>query len=223
MQQDPTNGAETGGMPPVSTKSSTVSSPTTEERFGEAVSIWRKGQQLSQRKFAEALSAKGMPVDASAVSRIEKGTRSVRLVEAMTIAEVLGVELDFLISGARTPSQELQHYRSLLDHSFRPLRDEVRRSAEIMDEIYSLLTERPELLGDLKDEEAGSPESVEAYFEWVAHRIYRWHPTGLVADEIVRDGAVRVIQAVVDREVGVYVPETDSEDEDDNGVDQETS
>ncbi|GAA2748796.1 helix-turn-helix domain-containing protein [Amnibacterium kyonggiense] len=76
--------------------------PDVDGSFGSAVQAVRTQRGLSQRAFAEALGGHGLSVDASAISRIENGTRAVRLSEAVAIAKVLEVQLDFLLSGAAT-------------------------------------------------------------------------------------------------------------------------
>lgn len=71
--------------------------PTIEQRFGQAVHEQRTLKGWSQREFAERLTDAGIAVDASAVSRIENGTRALRLVEAVVIADVLGQSLQTLL------------------------------------------------------------------------------------------------------------------------------
>lgn len=70
---------------------------TTEQAFGQAVRAHRAQKGWSQRQLAELLEPVGIDVDASAVSRIEKGTRAVRLSEAVILAQVLDVPLETLL------------------------------------------------------------------------------------------------------------------------------
>lgn len=70
---------------------------TTEQAFGQAVHAHRVQKGWSQRELAERLESAGVGVDASAVSRIEKGTRAVRLSEAVILAQVLDVPLETLL------------------------------------------------------------------------------------------------------------------------------
>lgn len=53
----------------------------------------REELKLSQRDFATRLKNAGMIADAPAISRIENGTRSLRLAEAVTIAAALDAQL----------------------------------------------------------------------------------------------------------------------------------
>ena len=64
-----------------------------EPAFGRWVKDVRKRAQRSQTDVSEGLAARGIMLDASAISRIESGDRSVRLSEAVAIAAVLGVPL----------------------------------------------------------------------------------------------------------------------------------
>lgn len=178
-----------------------------EDRFGEAVAMMRKFEKLSQRDFAEKLTAKGMPVDASAVSRIEKGTRSVRLTEALTIAEVLNTDLEWLVSGSKTPSQELQSMRRAADRSLRLLVDPIVSVAFSVAEICEHLSRHPELLADLVDTDFGAPSSPEEYVSWIARRVGRWSVSddeyvGVASQEEV-DRIVDVVVAVARRHIGL--------------------
>ncbi len=69
---------------------------TFEKAFGARVRDARDGMQWSQRKLAEELERLGVKLDPSAVTRIERGTREVKLREAAAIATALGVKLEDL-------------------------------------------------------------------------------------------------------------------------------
>lgn len=68
-----------------------------EPAFGRWVKGRRAELRLSQADLAAAVSRHGIVIDASAISRIESGDRSVRLAEANAIASALG---EVLLSGA---------------------------------------------------------------------------------------------------------------------------
>lgn len=65
----------------------------TERAFGRWVKARRTDQKMSQAELAAAISARGIALDASAISRIESGDRSIRLNEADAIALALGEAL----------------------------------------------------------------------------------------------------------------------------------
>jgi transcriptional regulator with XRE-family HTH domain len=63
------------------------------EKFGDVVRDARERRQWSQRRLAELLDEAGVRLDPSAITRIERGTRDVKLREATAIASVLGIDL----------------------------------------------------------------------------------------------------------------------------------
>lgn len=79
-----------------------------ESKVGASIAELRKKRKLTQKKFAELLTDLGMPVDASAVSRMEKGERALRISECLLVAECLEVELSSLLGRMMTPKQRLQ-------------------------------------------------------------------------------------------------------------------
>lgn len=129
--------------------------------FGKAVARLRTQRAMSQRDLAEALTARGMRVDASAISRIENGSRSVRLAEALTIAGALNEELSALVGGALTPEQEFIYVRRRAQDSARELRSVLQPFMMLHLWAASLIRDNPELL------RSGSQD----YFEFEAHRV----------------------------------------------------
>lgn len=142
-----------------------------DQSFGAQVNKYRQYRGLSQRAFAEHLNEKGMSVDASAISRIENGTRSVRLAEALVIADVLDVELGVLVLDTLTPSQEFRALRRAADMAMRSLEPAVLDFMDAFGDANRFLQENPELLEELDDEAIGRPSSPEAYLGWVKKRI----------------------------------------------------
>lgn len=148
-----------------------VSSPShsIEERVGTQVTHLRKSLGMTQRDFAAALTQAGMPVDASAVSRIEKGTRALRLSEAVTLASVLDVDLRVLTQGIESPDQEfaaLRRYaQSLMDHAQEATFYFLTSNAD----AANLIGEVPTVLSTLTG--AGAPKTAAEYLPWVASQI----------------------------------------------------
>lgn len=147
--------------------------PPVEIIFGEGVNRIRTAKRLSQRLLARFLTDRGMPVDASAVSRIESGARSVRLSEALTIAEVLGVSLETLIENPKTPSQAFEFLRRDANYSMTNLGQAATNFMESFMEARRFLVRHPELLVELEDDEFGSPASADEYFDWIGRRMDR--------------------------------------------------
>lgn len=143
-----------------------------EEAFGRAVAFWRGHRELSQRQLADRLTARGMRLDAPAVSRIESGSRSVRLTEAMLIAEVLDLELDALVGFALSPAQQLHRLRRAADSAMNELEPLLQLWLSRLATVREFLDEHPELLANLPDAEGEvRPDAPDEYFDWVKRRL----------------------------------------------------
>jgi transcriptional regulator with XRE-family HTH domain len=161
---------------------------------------------LTQRQFAAKLTDAGMVVDASAVSRIEKGTRSIRLVEAMVIANVLDVDVDFLVQGVRTPEQELKDIRRSTNLFMNQMDKPFALFAFGLMEAKWFLEDHPELLDQVTDDGAGELQSADGYLPWVAERMRRLDvdEDDLVPTRTAReaDQLVEVMIAWISRRIG---------------------
>ncbi len=65
--------------------------------FGDALRRAREERRWSQRRLAEEIARYGVKLDASAITRIERGTREVKLREANAIARCMHLLLDDLV------------------------------------------------------------------------------------------------------------------------------
>lgn len=65
--------------------------------FRTALREHRESAGWSQARLAGELAALGMPLDATAITRIENGKRAVRIEEAWALAAALRLDLDALI------------------------------------------------------------------------------------------------------------------------------
>lgn len=142
-----------------------------EEVVGEQIAAMRTMRELTQRDLASALTEAGMPVDASAVSRIEKGTRSVRLSEATVIASVLDVDLGFLMRGVLTSGQKFAEARRFADLARREALTPLLDFAGSLLEAKRLIEENPDLLATLQGGDQAAPGSASDYIPWVTERI----------------------------------------------------
>lgn len=68
------------------------------QSFGRNVRAAREQKGWSQRQLASALQKRGVKLDPSAVTRIERGAREAKLREAVAIAECLSVDLRELVT-----------------------------------------------------------------------------------------------------------------------------
>ncbi|RLZ02888.1 hypothetical protein CWC38_08715 [Kocuria tytonicola] len=92
----------------------------------------RAQRGYSQKRLADELTAGGVELDASAVSRMEKGTRSLRLSEAMAVAEVLSTTLDRMIVTDRGDSsvREALALIKQFDDSLKSVEQEIARAVD---------------------------------------------------------------------------------------------
>ena len=121
-----------------------------ENRFGEAVLNGRHRQGLSQKAMADLLTDRGLAVDASAISRIEKGGRAIRLSEAAIIADVLGFSLADL-ERPRDPRDELARLQKIIEAGLNRSYLGAYQVATAMDEMDWILGNEPQLLQSLGD------------------------------------------------------------------------
>ncbi|MBB5618440.1 helix-turn-helix domain-containing protein [Microcella frigidaquae] len=139
--------------------------------FAQNVARYRAARGWTQRELAEALSSRGMPVDSTAVSRIENGTRDVRLSEALLIADALSVDLDRLLIGMRSPAQELRHRREVSDDWALQFSEILPNWLHSMRRTSEFLQENPNLVATVFDDRVGRPKSADDYLPWVMRRI----------------------------------------------------
>lgn len=160
-------------------------SMTQEVAFGRAVAFWRGRRDLSQKQLAEKLTSQGMKADASAVSRIESGARSVRLVEAMLIADVLNLDLDAFTRFALTPAQQLHRLRRAADAAMQELESPLQRWLDGLADVKGFLDEHPHLVSNLPDSDGElRPDAPDEYFDWVQRRVERMSVSKLTAEEL---------------------------------------
>lgn len=185
-------------------------SQSIEEVVGGSIAAMRGMRDLTQRDFAAKLTEAGMPVDASAVSRIEKGTRSVRLAEAVVIASVLDVDLGFLMRGILTPEQELKEARRFIDISRQAAVEPVLDFIRSLVEARRLLEANPALLATLGENPEDVPTSPSDYIPWVAARIEKLAITDYV--EAAPDEASQALELVLRwLMLHIHVPTPDNE------------
>ncbi|KKB98564.1 helix-turn-helix domain-containing protein [Mycolicibacter arupensis] len=80
-------------------------SESVSQQFGDLMRQRREGRGLSQRQLAELLRDVDLHLDPSAITRIERGTREVKLFEALAISKLLEFDLDYI---AFSPDKQFQ-------------------------------------------------------------------------------------------------------------------
>lgn len=93
-------------------------------RFGERLKNERDARGWSQPHLVELLEAQGISWHTSTIAKIEGGKRSVRIVEAVALADVFELPLDALLGRAVGPAD------ADLAVALRVLRDDAKRSSD---------------------------------------------------------------------------------------------
>lgn len=147
-----------------------------EAAFGRQVRAERARRRISQKRLAELVGERGIRLDPSAITRIEKeGGRGVRLSEAAAIASVLDIDLNELISEFADPRQHVESLREAANHYMNMAKRFTQSALESLSAIRRVLTEHPELLPALtNDPTEPPPDSAASYYEWVAGRLKGW-------------------------------------------------
>ncbi|GAA4176348.1 hypothetical protein GCM10022287_23380 [Gryllotalpicola koreensis] len=125
----------------------------------------------SQQKLADRLADSGLKLDPTAITRIEKGQRSVRLSEAVTIAAELGIDLNELIKTVENPTQVLAQARESANKAMRDARYALQAMVFEFNDIALMLEDQDEMLEILRAESGGIVNSASTYLPWVAERI----------------------------------------------------
>ncbi|WP_367273381.1 helix-turn-helix domain-containing protein [Galactobacter sp.] len=162
-----------------------------EQEVGQQVALLRSQASLTQRQLADKLTDAGMAVDASAVSRIEKGQRALRVSEALILADVLDVDIDYLVSGVESPDRDFRTTRRAADAMMNRLAPSIADWLNALSYAQELVSADPRLLDTLKDEEG--PQAADLYLDWVTQRIseLEW-PAGADIEIAEEDADIRV-------------------------------
>lgn len=139
--------------------------------FGERIRDARKARDnMSQRALAEAVAKFGLQLDPSAITRIERGERSVKVDEAVAIAAALETTVGFLLG---EESQDAYSLAQIWRHSANAAMPSARSSlADYLSHVADIkfaLTEYPELIPAMHyGDEVETPDD---YLTWVLGRV----------------------------------------------------
>lgn len=181
-----------------------------EERFGAEVAERRQVMGLSQKALADRLAEYGLKVDASAISRVETGTRALRISEAIVIAQVLGFSLED-VADPLPPQHEFEQRRERLDKLLFALNATSQDAAEEVSGLAWLIEENPGSLrvpGGLVDDAAQLLESIEG--GWSDNLILGSIGTRFATTEL-RDAARSLLRTVAGLAVDDVVGPEDRE------------
>lgn len=137
---------------------------SSEAVFGRRLRQERERRGLTQGGLANMLGQDGLRLDPTAITRIEKGERGVRLNEALKIARALGCTLDYLLDPfpTRNAVEALERIEAELSETMAEIatletriQEARRREATLVDDLEAA---RDYLSGaDDFDETGGNP------------------------------------------------------------------
>lgn len=170
---------------------------TPEQRFGSMVLESRRALGISQKDLSDALASQGLVLDNSAISRIEKGTRALRLSEAIVIARVLRFSLaDF--EEAVPPAEDFARRRTSTDDALNIAHRALTNAADELSGLAFVAEGHPEVLLEVTGDEPPS-DAVELMDrlvqEWHANFLHTALGTRFGSEEL-RDAVRRVLSAV---------------------------
>lgn len=141
-------------------------------QFGEAVRARRVEKGVSQKWVAEQMAEAGITTDGPSISRLEKGNRTVRLAEAVVLADVLDMSLEDLVFEAN-PRRALESLRYSANSAMRRVETYSGVWAEALLEVKAFIARRPELISVLHDPEGEPLDAADNYLNWVLKRVER--------------------------------------------------
>ena len=184
----------------------------TEASFGERVRAARRRRGWTQKDLGARVN-----LDASAISRLEAGTRAIRLGEASQIAHVLRSGLDELVYGEQqTAHAQFEIARAEANEHMSRMHYSAVEAVRRYTQIAALLEEFDELFETFSDTELGPPPTnVDEYMEWsLARVLVKFGPeqrNRLMVDNEKRASQLRAIVAGVVHNVVVLYEDSTSE------------
>jgi len=166
----------------------------------------REQKQWSQRRLAELLEEAGIRLDPSAITRIERGTRDVKLREADAIASVLDFDLGrSLRQIALSTDEQFRMGVAALALSAVQART---RLVEVLDQVDRISVKLdPDTEERLMKEGGGLSDRVELYASFIRQTHWQQQRTNSYYDEADRELKQAIVDAVVNQ-ILVEAPET---------------
>jgi transcriptional regulator with XRE-family HTH domain len=167
------------------------------KRFGDLVREKREEKEWSQRRLAELLEEAGVRLDPSAITRIERGTRDVKLREADAIASVLGFDLGrSLRQIALSTDQQFRMGVAALELSANRAR---KRLVEVLDQVDQITVKLDPETEERLMKEGGFSERVDLYASFVRRTHWQQAHTTDYYDEADRELKQAIVDAVVNQ------------------------
>lgn len=170
---------------------------TPEQRFGSMVFESRRALGISQKELSDGLATQGLVLDNSAISRIEKGTRALRLSEAIVLARVLRFSLaDF--EEAVPPAEDFARRRKSVDDALHTAHTALTNAADELSGLAFVVDGHPEVTTELTSERPPNNAVELMDFlvqEWRSNFMHNALGTRFETEEL-RDAARRVLNTI---------------------------
>jgi transcriptional regulator with XRE-family HTH domain len=182
-----------------------------DERVGSKLREAREAIEWSQRRLAEELEQWGLKLDPSAVTRIERGSREVKLREAVAFAEALGIPIQELATPpTRNPRAALESYLGSAWERMDTGRHALAGMAYFYMMASNLLDEHPEILQELATEKGITVTDSMNYLALEAYSL--GEQLGPLADLAVDDEHLELIKAIIAASVANVVQSADDDE-----------
>ncbi len=130
-----------------------ASSPTPEEAFARRVKQLRTAAKMTQATLAQLVSRRtGNQIDDSAITRIERGGRMIRLNDAEAIAGVFSRSINDMLAPARSLAEEIAAAQADLEAAQQRERDASTAREAAESRLQDLQHKSDWVRGDYPDE-----------------------------------------------------------------------
>jgi len=179
------------------------------ERVGRRLREYREDRKWSQRRLAEVLGANGLKLDPSAITRIERGQRDIKLHEATALASALRVKIDELVKhDDDDPRQELADEFDWADDRRQKAQDALSGVALSYTRIVQLVEEHPNLIEALASRAGVPATDTKQFLAFEAYMIAEAGPRIRIAvDEEHRDLISEILTAIAASHVSPEPPD----------------
>lgn len=179
------------------------------ERVGTRLREFREERNWSQRRLAEVLRANGLKLDPSAITRIERGQRDVKLHEATALAAALRVKLDQLVRhGDDDPRQELADEFDWADEQLQKTQAALSSVAVAYVRIVQLIEEHPSLVDALTSRAGEAATDTKRFLTLEARTITESGPhIRLAVDDEHRELISEILVAIATSHVSPTPPD----------------
>lgn len=122
-----------------------------DERFGQRLKKMREGEGWTQPQMADLLSDRGIaPMHGTTIAKIEAGARSVRINEAVGIADLFEVSLDELLGRQRHDDTSLTFALATLMGYVTDCQRQIREAQGSAADIAEQVNDLPEQFNDVQ-------------------------------------------------------------------------